>query len=89
MKIIITAWTHTELHAWLDYRCWRAEVQQSDGRNLTHHRVFDRVDEADDVGSPSQVFKNFNFTFDLLLLDGLRKKRSGHTFSITKINREM
>lgn len=40
----------------------------------THHRVFDRVHQADDVGSTSQVFKNFDFPFDLLLLDRLRDK---------------
>lgn len=62
---------HTQLHAWLDYRCSHADMQQSDGRTQTHHRVFDRVNQTDDVGSPAQVFKNFDFPFDLLLLDGL------------------
>lgn len=44
-------------------------------RNGTHHRVLDRVHQSDDVGSSSQVFKDFNLPFDLLLLDGLKVKK--------------
>lgn len=42
--------------------------------NQTHHWIFDRVNQADDVGSPTQVFKYLYFPFDLLLLDGLKEK---------------
>ncbi len=63
--------TRTHTHIWLDYHSRHADMQHSDGRSLTHHRVFDCVDQADDVGSPTQVFKNFNFPFDLLLLNRL------------------
>lgn len=93
MALIITAWTHThtlaQLHAWLDYHSWHDDVQQSDGRIQTHHGVFDRVNQADDVGSPSQVFKDFDFPFDFLLLDGLWFQKNKDTFNITKINKRL
>ena len=54
-------------------------MQLSDGGTLTHHRVFDCVHQTDDVGSSTQVFKNFDFPFDLLLLDGLWVKIKTHT----------
>ena len=38
---------------------------------LTHHRILDRIHQANDVGAPTQIFKDFDFTFNLLFLDGL------------------
>lgn len=46
-----------------------------DCRDRTHHRVLDRVHQSDDVGSSSQVLKDFNLPFDLLLLDRLEVKK--------------
>jgi hypothetical protein len=38
---------------------------------LTHHRILDGIHQANDVGSPTQIFKDFDFTFNLLFLDRL------------------
>lgn len=47
-------------------------MQPSERRISTYHWVFDRVHQTDDVGSSSQVFKDFNLPFDLLLLHRLQ-----------------
>lgn len=44
--------------------------------NRTHHWVLDHVHQSDDVGSSSQVLKDFNLPFDLLLLDRLEVKKN-------------
>lgn len=50
-------------------------------RSSTHPRVLDRVHQSDDVGSSSQVLKDFNLPFDLLLLDRLEVKKKGKSSS--------
>ena len=38
---------------------------------LTHHRILDCIHQTNDVGAPTQIFKDFDFTFNLLFLDRL------------------
>lgn len=70
--------------AGLDYGGGHAALQAARRSALTHHRVFDSVHQADDVGSSSQVFQNLYFPFDLLLLDGLRSRNQDLTDRETK-----
>lgn len=61
-------------HVVIHMTCVASQCHKSTLLLLTHHRILDCIHQANDVGAPAQILKDFDFTFYLLFLDRLQSR---------------